>query len=351
MHGRPTHVRPWPPSVSSVDRAGTRQEHQVTRGDVLEISILGLFQDNQEAIFSRHVSGRGRISLPLLTGPLKVQGMTRDEVREAIVQVYSAQRILRNPSVAVMMLDRPNAADRRTSVTWRPKQPSVSSVDPTATRQEHRLSRGDVLEISVLGLFQDNQEAIFRRQVSERGRISLPLLDDPINVEGMTQDEVRDAIVQVYATRRILSHPSVAVMILNGESLRYVGRPLPDLGAFAPRSRRPERKEKGDSGVDRTPHTGVSTQRPPDVTAITDTVYMPHPRTIVIYKERGVVRHNINGWHSVTKESLDSELRKLGSFGVIPGIEVKFGAGVPPEVVDDLVNRINKRYGSPTVRK
>ena len=73
----------------------------------------------------------------------------------------------------------------------------------------------------------------------------------------------------------------------------------------------------------------------------------PVPRTIVIYKEEDVLKYNIHGWHSVTEESLDAELHKLGVFGVDPKIEIKVGAGVPAEKVEDLVTRIEQRYAIP----
>ena len=100
--------------------------------------------------------------------------------------------------------------------------------------------------------------------------------------------------------------------------------------------------------------TGCRATRPSSeraVDAIVAAERAPVPRTIVIYKEEDVLKYNIHGWHSVTEESLDAELEKLGVMGQSPRIEIKVGAGVPPETVDDLVARIKKRYTPPTVRK
>ncbi|MCK4626559.1 MAG: DUF4019 domain-containing protein, partial [Phycisphaerae bacterium] len=135
-------------------------------------------------------TGSGVISLPGLPKPIKVQGMTQDQVRDAIVKAYA--KILRNPSVSVMILGRP--------------------ADLPKDFGQHRLAPGEVVKISVLDLLRDGQEATFRRQVSGSGVISLPLLPKPIKVQGMTQDQLRDAVVKAYAEPKILMNPSVSVM-------------------------------------------------------------------------------------------------------------------------------------------
>ena len=79
--------------------------------------------------------------------------------------------------------------------------------------QSGRLVPGDIVEISVYELLKEGQEAIFKRQVSENGLISLPW-SKPIQVKGMDQDQLRKAIVQRYKEENVLYDASVSVIIL-----------------------------------------------------------------------------------------------------------------------------------------
>ncbi|GAG25269.1 unnamed protein product, partial [marine sediment metagenome] len=78
------------------------QDYVIGPTDVLVISIMDLFQEGLETPMRREVSDTGYIDLPLLAERIKAEGLTKDELTQAIVQAYSPQ-IIRNPTVSVII--------------------------------------------------------------------------------------------------------------------------------------------------------------------------------------------------------------------------------------------------------
>ena len=56
----------------------------------------------------------------------------------------------------------------------------------------------DIIDISVLGLFQPDVETVIRRQVQTNGLIDLPLLESPIRAEGLTTEQLRERLAGAY---------------------------------------------------------------------------------------------------------------------------------------------------------
>jgi polysaccharide export outer membrane protein len=71
----------------------------------------------------------------------------------------------------------------------------------------------DILDISVLDLYQQGIETILRRQVSASGFIDLPLLDTRIKAEGLSQEQLKEAIKDAYRRAEILRDPAVAISV------------------------------------------------------------------------------------------------------------------------------------------
>ena len=116
-------------------------------------------------------------------------------------------------------------------VSGSPINPILSSIGPTDRSQEvlpnatfpregdwsytdedYIIGPTDIVDISILDLFNEGLETVLRRQVSDSGYIDLPLLSDRVKAEGLTKDELTQAIINAYSPD-ILRNPTVSVTI------------------------------------------------------------------------------------------------------------------------------------------
>jgi len=87
------------------DLAYTDEDYIIGPTDILDISVLDLFNEGLETVLRRQVSASGYIDLPLMTERVKVEGYTKDEVKEAVIDAYRPN-VLRNPTVSVTIAAR-----------------------------------------------------------------------------------------------------------------------------------------------------------------------------------------------------------------------------------------------------
>jgi len=78
--------------------------------------------------------------------------------------------------------------------------------------EDYIIGPTDVLDISILDLFQEGLETPLRRQVSESGFIDLPQLPERIKASGLNKEQLKEAISQAYSPD-ILKDPIVSVTI------------------------------------------------------------------------------------------------------------------------------------------
>jgi protein involved in polysaccharide export with SLBB domain len=96
--------------------------------DVVDISILDLFQEGLETPLRREVSDTGFIDLPLLAERIKAEGLTKEELTEAIIQAYSPN-IIRNPTVSVTIEARRQSTYYILGAVARPSQYMIGRRD------------------------------------------------------------------------------------------------------------------------------------------------------------------------------------------------------------------------------
>ncbi len=82
------------------DWSYTDEDYIIGPTDIVDISILDLFNEGLETVLRRQVSDSGYIDLPLLTDRVKADGYTKDELKQVIINKYSPG-ILRSPTVSV----------------------------------------------------------------------------------------------------------------------------------------------------------------------------------------------------------------------------------------------------------
>ena len=116
-------------------------------------------------------------------------------------------------------------------VSGSPINPILSSIGPTDrsqdvlpnatfpregdwsyTDEDYIIGPTDIVDISILDLLNESVETMMRRQVSDSGYIDLLLLPDRVKAEGLTKDELTQAIINAYSPD-ILRNPTVSVTI------------------------------------------------------------------------------------------------------------------------------------------
>ncbi len=82
------------------DWSYTDQDYIIGPTDIVDVSILDLFNEGLETVLRRQVSDSGYIDLPLISDRIKAEGYTKDELKQVVVNKYSPD-ILRNPTISV----------------------------------------------------------------------------------------------------------------------------------------------------------------------------------------------------------------------------------------------------------
>ncbi len=85
--------------------------------------------------------------------------------------------------------------------------------DLVYTAEDYRVGAGDILRVSVLNLLAEGVETVREVIVTNTGYISLPLVPEPLYVEGMTMDQVRRSVIDAYQPE-VLLEPVVSVLPL-----------------------------------------------------------------------------------------------------------------------------------------
>ena len=92
------------PSLEDLTYSET--DYRIGPTDMLDISILDLFSEGAETVLRRQVSDSGFIDLPLLKDRLLTKELTKEELREKVIQAYKESLVLRDPTVSVTILSR-----------------------------------------------------------------------------------------------------------------------------------------------------------------------------------------------------------------------------------------------------
>ena len=87
---------------------------------------------------------------------------------------------------------------------------------PESYVREFRIGLWDVLEVSVYG---EEDYSGIRIQVTEYGRIKLPLLEE-VDVLGLTQGELENKLNKLFVEKQLFHNPSVTVLFVERQSQR-----------------------------------------------------------------------------------------------------------------------------------
>lgn len=104
-----------------------------------------------------------------------------------------------------------SAADEANELPPNATLPSDSDLQYVA--RDYQIGPLDVIDVSILDLYAEGLETVLRRQVSESGFIDLPMLSESIKVEGLTQEQLRQELVQAYSPD-ILRTPNISATVV-----------------------------------------------------------------------------------------------------------------------------------------
>lgn len=84
----------------------------------------------------------------------------------------------------------------------------------------YRIGPGDILEIVVYDLFVRNAPDRFERQVDRRGYVDVPQIGE-VYTDGLTREQLQDALIARIRARGLLDDPIVSVVVLAQRNLTY----------------------------------------------------------------------------------------------------------------------------------
>jgi len=103
--------------------------------------------------------------------------------------------------------------------------------DLQVDEREYVISSGDILDVSIMDLFQSGVEWVGRKQVSETGRITLPEIGS-VQATGLTELELTDAIEDKLSPQ-IIKDPTVSVVVAGStEKVYSVAGSVPGAGTY-----------------------------------------------------------------------------------------------------------------------
>ncbi len=91
--------------VQQDDLSETVADYLISPNDLLSISISDLIATNADSVRTIRVSQTGRISLPNLPQPLKVEGLTEGQLERAIHDAYRDEKIVNDARVTVSVIE------------------------------------------------------------------------------------------------------------------------------------------------------------------------------------------------------------------------------------------------------
>lgn len=82
------------------------------------------------------------------------------------------------------------------------------------TEEEYVLGPGDIIDVGILDLYAEGFETVVRRQVSNAGRIDLPLIEGQLDVGDLTVEAARGLISDAYRRAEILRRPTISITVI-----------------------------------------------------------------------------------------------------------------------------------------
>ncbi|MGF1633129.1 MAG: polysaccharide biosynthesis/export family protein [Phycisphaerae bacterium] len=97
----------------------------------------------------------------------------------------------------------------------------VEESDLVEVQSDYEITGGDFLQLSISDLQAPGQAEIIGKRVSQSGTISLPLLDRPLDVSGLTEVQAEQAIREGYRDQQLIENAQVTVTVVERRGATY----------------------------------------------------------------------------------------------------------------------------------
>jgi protein involved in polysaccharide export with SLBB domain len=166
----------------------TQPQAKLRVGDLVRVSVLDLIEAGKRVEFDRRVDRDGNISMPIV-GAFSVTDVAFDKVPERVNATYHDLQIITDANAQVTFLEAAKDAQVKP--------------DPAVP--------GDTLLIRIWDVEGANNETQLTAVVSEKGTIKMPRVGE-VEVKGMTDSQIEDAIAKLYRDQHLLAHPKLSVL-------------------------------------------------------------------------------------------------------------------------------------------
>jgi len=96
------------------------------------------------------------------------------------------------------------------------KNKNISAIKPEdlqAETEDYKIAPNDLVTISVTDLVGPGVETVKSVRVSEKGNITMPMLDKPIKVTGISEQEAEKAIAKAYRDMNLIANPQISLSV------------------------------------------------------------------------------------------------------------------------------------------
>ena len=197
-----------PMEVTEDGRFSTMEVH----GSPVEASGQGRLAVNRQQRVVRSCVAAILVAATFMGG---CQGLERLSRRLGIDQFrwFNPSKVVAKPARSPIVPILPSASWADETYEVLPNSEPPTEADYVYKDTDYILGPTDVVAIAIMDLYNDGMETVLNREISESGRIDLPLLEERIVVEGLTQEGLKETIKDVYR-QNILHDPRVSVTIL-----------------------------------------------------------------------------------------------------------------------------------------
>lgn len=97
----------------------------------------------------------------------------------------------------------------------------VQESDLTQTAVDYLISANDSLSVSITDLVAPGSESVKTLRVSQTGKISLPLLPQPVQAQGLSEQQLERAIADAYKDAQVITNAQVTVAVVEARGRTY----------------------------------------------------------------------------------------------------------------------------------
>jgi protein involved in polysaccharide export with SLBB domain len=199
-----TTVQPLPTSYPA-----TTQPGRILVGDLLAVEVSDLTGPGSALVVPKEVAADGTISMPYMSKPLAVAGMTDGQAQQAVTEQYRVENIIQRAPVNVRRL----------------------RVAGTGGAPPGPIAPYDLVRISISDLAGPAYVTALVARADGDGMVNLPYIG-PRKIAGLTDQQAEAAIAKTYRSENIVQHAWVSVLRLEAAPPDAGRVDLPDVPIY-----------------------------------------------------------------------------------------------------------------------